>query len=277
MGLKEFFTNTFFTTIIALSATIMVALYFFKWHRRLWAKMKRRYMEKKVQSLKNHFIVCGFGRVGSQVTEELYHEGVPFVVTEKDPNRVKQCLKRGWFCLLGDAAKDENVLRNVGIERAKGLIITFGEDAEVLFTAVTAKAINPGIFIVARASSVEGASKLEQVGVDRIALPYKIGGYHMANMALRPGVVDFLDVIVDTRRKEMVVEELEVDSKSALVGQTLNFFGQKVQNVVVLAVKQKDGSCLVNPTSDIILKEGDKLILLGTAQDLQEVRRQYGP
>jgi voltage-gated potassium channel len=274
--MKEFFTNTFFTAVIAISATLMVAFYFLRWHRRLWAEIKRRYMEKKIQSLTNHFIVCGFGRVGSQVAEELYHEGVPFVVTEKEPSRVKQCLRKGWFCLLGDAAKEEKVLQKAGIERAKGLIITFGDDAEVLFVAVTAKAINPKLFIVARASSVEGASKLEQVGVDRIALPYKIGGYHMANMALRPGVVDFLDVIVDTRRKEMVVEELEINQKSPLVGQSLTHFGQKSGNVVVLAIKREDGSCLINPTSDIILKEGDRLILLGAEQELNEIRRRYG-
>jgi len=235
-------------------------------------------MEKTIQTLKDHFIVCGFGRVGSQVAEELFHERVPFVVTEREPSRVKKCQEKGYLCLLGDAAVGEEVLEKAGAKKAKCLIITVGTDAEALFIAVTAKSLNPELFIVARASSPEGASKLEKVGVERVALPYQIGGYHMANMALRPGVVDFLDIIVDTKHQEMVVEELEVQKNSPLFGTNVerHFNHNKNNQVVVLAIKKPDQSCIVNPGPDIILKDGDKLVLLGTKQSLIKVRSEYG-
>lgn len=234
-------------------------------------------MEKKIQGLKNHFIVCGFGRVGSQVAEELYHEKVPFVVTDRDPQKVQKCLQKGWLCILGDAAVGEEVFKKARIDQAKGLLITIGNDADAVFAAVTAKSLRPDLFIVARASSPETASKLEKVGVERVALPYQIGGYHMANMALRPGVVDFLNVIVDTKHQEMVVEEVEVGSDSPLLGKPIDrHFDRTRSNIVVLAIKKPDQSCIVNPSPDIILKQGDKLILLGTKKALLAVRREYG-
>lgn len=229
-------------------------------------------MEKKIKDLKDHFIICGVGRVGSQVAEELYHEEVPFMVTDRDPQKIKQCVEKGFLCILGDAAVGEEVLKKAQIEKAKGLIITIGQDADAVFVAVTAKSLNPNLFIVARASSTETASKLEKVGVERIALPYQIGGYHMANMALRPGVVDFLDVIVDSKHQEMVVEELEVKPDSPFSGKPVNnHFNREKTKTVVLAIKKSDQSCIINPTSDIILKTGDKLILLGTKKEIEEI------
>ena len=277
MGLKEFFTNTFFTATVGISATIIVLVYLKMIHYRLSKGFKRRFMEKKIQSLKDHFIICGFGRVGSQIAEELSYEKVPFVVTDRDPERIKECEDKGWLCILGDAAVGEEVLKKAQIEKAKGLIIALGQDADTLFVAVTANSLKPDLFIVARASSTEAASKLEKVGVQRIALPYQIGGYHMANMALRPGVVDFLDIIVDSKREEMVVEEVEVNPGSPITGKPIdNHFNRKRTNVVILAIKKPDQSCIVTPTPNIILEERDNLILLGTKQEIEKIRREYG-
>ena len=277
MDIKGFFTNTFFTITIALSATILVSIYLKILHHHLREALKRRFMTKKIQNLKDHFIICGFGRVGSQVAEELSHENIPFVVTDRDPERVKMCNEKDWLCILGDAAVGEETLKKANIKQARGLIIAIGNDADALFVAVTAKSLNPELFIVARASSSEAASKLEKVGVERVALPYQIGGYHMANMALRPGVVDFLDVIVDTKHQEMVVEELEVGANSPFLGKEIDeYFDRRKQNVVVLAIKREDKSCIINPSPDIILRQGDKLILLGTKKALLAIRSEYG-
>lgn len=277
MNLKEFFTGTFFTVMIALSATILVLIYLRIFQYKLFSNLKRRLMDNKISQLKNHFIICGCGRVGHQIAEEFSREKVPFVVIDRDREKIKTCEKRGWLCLLGDSAASEEILRNAKIDTAKGLIIAIDKDADAVFVAVTAKSLNPSLFIIARASSSEVASKLEKVGVERIALPYKIGGYHMANIALRPAVVDFLDVVVDGKHQEMVVEELEIKQDASLLGKSVgNTIDYNKTNVVVLAVKKSDLSCLVHPTPDVILEKGDKIILLGAKANIELVRREHG-
>lgn len=274
MSVKEFFQNTFFTITIALSATILVFVYLKILHYRVGRSLKKKIMEKQIKNLKDHFIICGFGRVGSQIAEELFFEKVPFVVTDRDPEKIKMCEKRGWLCILGDAAIGEDVLKKANIEKAKGVIIAIGQDADAVFVAVTAKSLNPNAFIVARASSPETASKLEKVGVERVALPHQIGGYHMANMALRPGVVDFLDVIVDSKHQELVVDEIEIKPGSPLAEKPLGEdFNRLKTNLVVLAIKKPDQSCIVNPTSDIILETSDKIIILGTKKEIEEIKK----
>lgn len=275
--LREFFTGTFFTVMIALSATIFVFIYFKIFQERILKKIKRRIMDRKISKIKNHFIICGFGRVGQQIAEELSHEKVPFVVIEKDPARVKIGEEKGWYILLGDSSVQEEMLKKARVDKARGLIIAIDKDADAVFVAVTAKSLNPNLFIIARASSPEEASKLEKVGVERVALPYKIGGYHMANMALRPSVVDFLDVVVDSEHQEMVVEELEVKENSLLLGQSVgNNFNCQNKNIVILAIKKADKSALIHPTSDVTLEKNDKIILLGTKIDIESIRRKYG-
>ncbi len=233
-------------------------------------------MNKKISEQKDHFIICGFGRVGYQIAEELAQEKANFVVIDKDPEKIRACEEKGWLCLLGDSSAQEEILKKAGVDKAKALIIAIDKDADAVFVAVTAKSINPNLFIIARASSQEVASKLEKVGVERVALPYKIGGYHMANIALRPAVVDFLDVIVDSKHQEMVVEELEIKPNSPLQNQKI---GEKFDhgkiNVIILTVKKADKSCLVHPTPDVKLESGDKLILLGTKESIELARRNY--
>jgi len=230
-------------------------------------------MENQIKKLENHYIVSGFGRVGNRVAEELHHEGVPFVVIDRDPNKIKQCTDKTWLCILGDAAIGEETLKKAVIEKAKALIIGIGQDADAVFTAVTAKSLNPKLFIVARASSPETAAKLEQVGVERVALPYQIGGYHMANMALRPEVVDFLDIIVDNKHHELMVEEIPVSPTSGMIGKLIgDYFDRKKTSVVVLAIKKPDKSCVINPLGNVDLKENDKLIILGTKEDIEKTK-----
>jgi len=277
LEIKEFFTSTFFTIMIGISATIVVLIYFRIFQYNLFSNIAQKIMEKKIAALKNHYIICGVGRVGLQVAEELSLEKVDFVVIDKDPAKIDLCKKRGWLCIRGDSAVQEEVLKEAGIERAKALIIAIDKDADAVFVAVTAKSINPHIFIIARAASEEVASKLEKVGVERIAMPYKIGGYHMANMALRPTVVDFIDVLIDSKHQEMVVEELPVKPESSLVNRSIGeAIDSQRTNVIVLTIKKADKSCLVHPTPEIRLASGDKLILLGTRENIELVRKHYG-
>lgn len=274
MNLKNFFTSTFFAAIIAISAILVVYTYFRIFHFRFSEEFKRRFMEKKIKNLKDHFIVCGFGRVGSQIAEELKEEKVPFVVIDRDPEKARRCQDEDFLSIQGDAAIGEETLKKAQIEKAKGLIIAIGQDADAVFVAVTAKSLNPQVFVVARASTRETASKLEKVGVERVALPYQIGGYHMAQLALRPGVVDFLDVIISSKHQEMVVEEIEVKPESILVNKELaTYLSRKKANAIILAIKRPDQSCLLNPTSDVVLKTNDKLIFLGTKEQIEAVKK----
>lgn len=271
MDLKEFFSNTFFTVAIAISALIVSISYFRLVQGKLIQTYKRKKIDKIIANLFDHFIICGFGRVGRQIVEEFASEGIPFVVVDRR-DYFSECFERKWPFILGDAAVDEGVLKKAGIDRAKGLIISVGQDADSVFIAVAAKSLNPNLFIVARASTKQAADKLRKVGVDRVALPYQIGGYHMATMAIRPAVVDFLDVIVDSKHSELQVEEILAKEGSKLIGKPLaSYLSRKKTGAVVLAIKKESGESLINPTAEVIIERGDSLILMGTKEQLNRI------
>jgi len=275
MELKEFFTNTFFTVLIGLSATIVVLTYFLTIQNKFWENLRRRRMETKISTLHDHYIICGFGRVGKQIADELGVEKVPFVVIDKE-DVFALCKQKGWLYIQGDASKDEEILKRAKIVEAKGLLIAVGSDADCVFITVSARALNPNLFIVARASSQQAADKLRKVGANRIALPYQIGGYHMAVMALRPAVVDFIDTIFDSRHDELHVEQMSIDEKSKLSQTPLKqYLSRDKTKVVVLAIIRKSGASVVNPMGDTTLLAGDNLILMGTRKDLDAVGRNF--
>lgn len=233
-------------------------------------------METKISHLKDHYIICGFGRVGRQIADELNEEEVPFMVIDKQ-DIFDDCQKKGWLYMLGDASKDEDVLKKARIDTAKGVLIAVGSDADCVFITVSARSLNPNLFIVARASTQEAADKLKKVGANRVALPYQIGGYHMATMALRPAVVDFIDTIFDSRHDELHVEQMLVNKGSKIISTPLKkYLSRDNTKVVILAVLRTGESSVLNPTGDTTLREGDNLILLGTRKDLDKAGNIFG-
>lgn len=229
-------------------------------------------MDKKISGMKDHFILCGFGRVGQKIAQELANEKVDFVIIERDKDKVSSAIEKGWQYVLGDSATDEKLLEQTGIKTAKGLIIAVGDDANSVFIAVSAKAMRPDLFIVARASTPEAEEKLKKLGVNRVALPYQIGGYHMATMALRPSVVDFLDVMVDSKHSELQVEEMEVTLKSKIVNHPLEtFLSRDKTGAVVLVIKKPNGDSIINPNGSAIINAGDRLILMGSKVQLNNI------
>lgn len=274
MNLGDFFYGPIFQFIIVVAAVIGLLTYAIAIWIRSSESFKRRIMENKIENLRDHYIICGFGRVGRKVAEEFAAEKELFVIIDRE-DILEIPRKNGWLYIHGDAAKDDDILKKAQIERAKGIIIAVGNDADSVFIAVSARALNPKIFIVARASSEEASEKLKQLGVDRVALPYQIGGYHMATMALRPSVVDFLDVVVDSKHNELQIEEMQVDKNSKLIGHPLAaYLSRKKTGLAVLAIRRQGGENVLNPTGDTIIQAGDELILMGTRANLQDADKE---
>ena len=162
-------------------------------------------MQNKISKLKDHYIVCGFGRVGKQVCEDLEHSKVDFLIIDRDQREIKLAQSKGYLYVEEDPTLEIS-LEKANIKQAKALISCLGQDTDNLFVTLTARSLNPNIYIVTRANEEENVNKFEKAGANRVAIPYQIGGYHMATMALRPAVLDFLDVIVDSRHQELEVE-----------------------------------------------------------------------
>ncbi len=235
---------------------------------------RKRKMAKTIEKMENHYIVCGYGRVGKQVAQELAYEKVDFVVIDKEPKVAKEAMSKGYFAICGDPIK-ESVLVKAGIKKAKALISALGEDTDNLFLSLTARSLNSDIFIVARASSKENVPKLKKAGADKVSMPYQIGGYHMAGIALRPAVVDFLDVINDGRHAELQIEELNIERGSSLIGQEIaETLSRKKAGVTVLAINKSNGVTKINPSGEEIIQRDDQLILMGTREQLEKLSKE---
>jgi voltage-gated potassium channel len=232
---------------------------------------RRGRIMKNISKMKDHYVVCGYGRVGTQVIDELAHDGVDFIVIDRDPREVKNAMNKGYNAICADPTMEDS-LAKANIEHAKALITCLGEDTDNLFVTLTARSISSNVYIVARANYEENIPKFEKSGANRVATPYQIGGYHMATMALRPGVLDFLDVIVDSRHDELVVEEIEVPRTSFLIGKNISeSISRDKTGVTVLAINHNDGTSKVNPLGSEIIHQGDKLIVMGNKQQLTAI------
>jgi voltage-gated potassium channel len=234
---------------------------------------KRRTMEDRVAHLKDHFIVCGFGRVGQQTCHQLSQERCIFVVIDSEDSRIARIEGAGYLYVRGDAS-DDAVLQRAGIVRARALLTAVQSDAGNVYITLSARALNPTLFIVARAATSEAEHKLTIAGANRVISPYILGGRSMAGHALRPAVMDFLDVLVHSDDLEMWLEEVTIDSNSALCGAQLGEARLRdTVGITVLAVRRASGQMLVNPHGDVVLQAGDTLIALGARADLDRAEQ----
>ncbi|HVE80599.1 MAG TPA: TrkA family potassium uptake protein [Candidatus Dormibacteraeota bacterium] len=229
----------------------------------------KKRLQVKINKMKNHYIVCGLGRVGSQVAREMATEGVPFVALDRDKSKVDDALALGYIAVQADSTSEE-VLVEAGVKRAAGLVASLGEDPANLLVTLAARSLNPELYIVARANRQENELKLKHAGADKVALPYQIGGYHMASMALRPNVVDYMDIVSSSGSShDLEVEEMIVSEESPLAGHHL---GKKLAEgdigATVIAINGADGSSKVRPTGREMIYPGDRLVILGAKGDL---------
>jgi voltage-gated potassium channel len=231
--------------------------------------MGRRRMKNRIAKLKNHFILCGYGRVGEEIAQAFSEEGVPFVVIANDEQHITKAEKEGYLFILGDATSDE-VLKEAGIEQAHGLVAAVGNDADNTFITLSARERRPDLFIEARSSSHESEGKLRRAGADRVISPHAIGGRRMAMLALRPAVVDFIDTVTYGRGREMELENLDVGVSSHLVSRSVAQ-ARSQDGITVLAMRKKSGKLIPNPTGEETIEEGDRLIVIGTKKRLSSL------
>jgi len=228
--------------------------------------MGRRRMKNRIARLKEHFILCGYGRVGEEIAQAFSEEGVPFVIIANNEQHIAKADKEGYLYIFGDATSDE-VLKEAGIERAHGLVAAVGADSDNTFITLSARELRPDMFIEARSSSPGAEGKLRRAGADRIISPHAIGGRRMAMLALRPAVVDFIDTVTYVRGREMELENVDVAGGSPLIGRTMEQARSKV-GITVLAMRKKSGKLMANPPGEEIIEEGDRLIVIGTKKRL---------
>ncbi len=226
--------------------------------------VERRKMHKKITQLKDHYIVCGFGRIGMEICSILQENNRPFVVIERDDDAVKEIDRLGYVELMGEAS-DDDILLEAGIKRASGLIAVVSSDPDNLYITLTARGLNPDLFILTRSSGARGvARKLKRAGASRVISPYSIGARKMAQLIVRPTVMDFIDLAMHAGELGLRMEELVVSDKASFAGKTLMKSGLRQKfDVIVIAIKRKDESMIFNPRKDEQILAGDILIVLG--------------
>lgn len=230
--------------------------------------LQTRRQRAEINKMENHIIVCGFGRVGHQVAIELKRARAAFVIVDSSPTSVERARGRGYLVVQGNAGVD-GILREAGIMRARGLIACVAADADNLLITLSARALNPELYIVARANYEESEDKLRIAGANRVLSPYSIAGRRMAEMQLRPDVVDFLDVIMHDEDLELWLENLTVTRGCELDDCTIGTARvRETTGANILALKKHDGQLLLNPDANTRMEAGDTLMVLGTRPQL---------
>jgi voltage-gated potassium channel len=233
----------------------------------------KRRIRTMIEKLQDHFIVCGFGRVGRGAADELKKAGVPFVVIDHSEERVERAIKAGMLAVLADATLDQ-ALKDVGIERARGLIATLASDADNLFVILSAKALNSKLHLSARVDEEASAEKMRRAGAEFVFAPYNSTGHRMAQALLKPHVQQFIDSTTQGLGPNVGIEQVRVSSRSPFAKHTLREMNmQKEHGVIVLAIRSASGDMLFNPSADSKINAGDHLIVMGELDRLQKLEQ----
>jgi len=232
-------------------------------------RLHQRRNKRMIDKLKNHFIVCGFGRVGRGAAAELHHAGVPFVVVDQNPERTERAMLAGMLALAADATHDDT-LRQAGIEHARGLVAALATDADNLFVLLSAKGLNPGLYVAVRAAEEGAEEKMRRAGANSVFAPYALTGHRLAQALLRPHVVQFLDFTTQAIGQDISLEQVVVAGDSEMVGKTIRDMqlGRDL-GVIVMAIRKRDGRMLFNPPADTAIHGGDFLIVMGGQESLR--------
>jgi voltage-gated potassium channel len=239
----------------------------------LGRSLARRGMKHRIDVLRDHYIVCAYGRVGRSAVEELTKQGADVVVVDVNADLEPDLLRSGVPYILDDPTREE-VLEQAGISRARALLCAVDSDATNVYIALLARARNPDLFIIARASSPESVEALQRAGSDRVVSPYRLSGARMASLALRPALLEFVDMVsVDP---DLRIEELVVGEDSSIAGRSVREVAGPYQGVMILAVRNPNGELLVPPRAETGLSAGDLLILLGPVEALTRLAEEAG-
>jgi voltage-gated potassium channel len=230
--------------------------------------LARRGMRRQIDNLRDHFVICAYGRVGRAAADELTEQGADVVVIEIDPNLEQDMLEAGLPYLVDDPS-DESVLDAAGVRRAQALLCAVDSDEINVYITLTARAMNPDLFIIARAARPESIEILRRAGADRVVSPYTISGARMASLALRPAVLEFVDMV--SVAPDLRIEELVVGDGSRLASCSVREVCAPYEGVMILAVRQPSGDTLVPPRADTVLSAGDVLIVVGPVKALAQL------
>lgn len=237
---------------------------------------RRGKMDRKIQRLKDHVILCGYGRMGHHIAADLAEAGVPFVVVESNPDLAETLERLRYLYILDDASSDA-VLRAAGAERARGLIAVLSSDAENVYTTLTARAINRSMMIVSRALADESEPKLRTAGANRVIRPYEMVGRRIAQLVIRPAMVEFVDTIARSNSGEITMEEITVTAASDLIGRALRDTDIRSRlNVIVVAIRRGEDDLVYNPDPNTRFEHKDTLVAIGRREDLTELSRLCG-
>jgi voltage-gated potassium channel len=274
---KIFTMILFWTTAGVLAITITMAGQALIQSELLSTLGRKRRVFKEIGKLRHHYIVSGAGRVGRHVIKEMERRGVPFVVIEKDEGRAGRLLEQGYLVLMGDAT-DEQVLRGAGVEFARSLVCCLPTDADNLYAVITARGLNPTIFIVARASEEAAISKMRKAGADRVVSPVIIGSQRIAQAALSPAVSEFIELVTMTDVLDLNIEQMEVSRDSRLVGKKLKDSGiRQDYNAMIIAIKRGQREMIFNPSGETEVSAGDVLVAVGGFSELERLAMAANP
>jgi voltage-gated potassium channel len=235
--------------------------------------MGMRIMQRKIKQMNGHYIVCGIGESSLQVIRDFTHAKAPYVLIDINPDKVEQMIGKDIPTILGDATTEESLLA-AGIDRAKGLIANLDDDADNVFTVLTARTLNPDLFIVSKVGRQENIEKLKKVGANRVVSPSLMGGRRMSASVLKTSVVDFLDLVVGHDDKyKLQMESVNVGKNSEVVGKTMRDSEIRSRSGVIVVAMEHDELVFVNPDADTVLAAGDKLIVLGETEQIVKLRK----
>lgn len=239
-------------------------------------RLQKRGVMREIKKMNGHLIVCGAGRVGMTAGETMEEMNTRFVIIDEDPQDLEEAREQGWVVLEGDATRDE-MLQEAGVERAAGLLVCTGSDATNLFIVLSARALNPDLFIVTRSVDASNDAKMRRAGADKVISPYQIGGRHMANLALRPHVTEFLDVVTLDSGLELWLEEVIVRPESEMAGKTVVEADlRRRTGVTLIALLRGDEHTMLTPDENTRFDVGDELIVLGTRSQLTKLEELIG-
>ena len=235
----------------------------------------RQRMHGRISGMRGHYVVCGFGRVGREITHEFQHRRTPFVVVDNNPANEESLRRLGYHYLAGNATDDE-VLIAAGVQRAAGLLAASDSDTDNTYIVLSARALNPDIFIVARAGHPPTEAKMLRAGADRVISPYSIAGRHMAVAAIQPAMIDFMTTAFRSREGDLMLAELTVTPASGLAGRSLHEVFGSHRATTVLGLRREDGELIAGPQLRETLRTGDQIIVLGAEEELETFATRTG-
>lgn len=232
-------------------------------------------MLHEIDKLKDHYIICGHGRIGEILCDELRRESVSFVVIEGDPEKAESLAEKGLMVVEGDATEDETLTRS-GVKNAKGLVAAVGNNVDNLYITLSAREMcrseNPNLYILSRATDERASEKITRAGADRVISPYVIGGMRIVQALLRPAVYDFVDIATQSSGLDLMFEELAIGAGRNFCGVALKDSNLRQDyDVIVIAIKKPSGSMIFNPGPEVVLDADDVMIVLGDKEQLERL------